>query len=672
MNATRNILKLQILTAAILLLSIGGCPILQPPSTSDLNAKLTPFKSAAEMRDYFRQQALQQTTQSRALDIFNFLPGGAAPTAMEDDANGAGDEASDTQDYSTTNVQEEGVDEADVIKSDGTHFYIARGDSLRIVRANPLEQLEEIGRLDLDNLLVSDMYLYGDKLILLAQHYTSAPDGWAEPGIAIDMWPPYFVEAQLTLVEVDLTDKTDPQIIKQVDYDGSLVDSRLTNDRLILVMTIAPELPVNPIPLAVNAMPLEDFLPKQRVGDEENDVVSWENCLHPDEPDGYYMTAVLTLDAADVESVVHSTAIVAAAGTIYASPEALYITNPQYDWNDGARETTDIHKFTFNDEGAAVYAASGSVPGQLLNQFSLGEHEGYLRVATHVWTSDFWGVFRDGVAVETNDADVSVDSAQTDTDADGGDTTDTNPPSDYNAVYVLGEKDGALEVEGYIENIAPEEQLYAARFLGERGFLVTFERIDPLFALDLSDPTQPKVVGELEIPGYSEYLHPWGENYLIGVGRSTTEASWGVTVDAVQLSLFDVSDLSNPVKIDQLELGGYGSWSDVSWSHKAFAALPAENLIALPVHLTDPSTDPMVWETPVFDGVICLRATPENGFEEIGRLDTVVNNAVSYVYYGGWRRPALIGDTLYSLSEDGVAGADLNNLEDATVIEFAE
>ena len=650
-------IKLGLLATFVLTLSVGGCPWTQTPNTSDLNAKLVPFKSADEMREYFRDQARHQYTQNRSLDFFSFLPGGAlAPTAndaLEDDAEGGA-----TTDYSTTNVQEEGVDEADVIKSDGAYLYVARGDSLRIVRAAPAETLEEIGRLDFDDLLVSDMYLYGDKIILLAQRYTTSAGGWEEPAYDLMIWPPYYTEASLTLVEVDITDKEDPQEIKQVELDGTLVDSRLTNDRLILVMTIAPQLPNNPNALTIGAMSLEEFLPKQRIAEEENDVVAWSDCLHPEDPDGYYMTAVLTLDAADVETIVHSTAIVGGAGTIYASTEALYVTNPQYDWNEDLRETTDIHKFAFDEDGAAVYAASGSVPGQLLNQFSLGENDGYLRVATHIWTADFWGVFADDVAVEVSTADAPAQTA--------------TPPSNYNAVYVLGETDGALEVTGYIENIAPGEQLYSARFIGDRGFLVTFYQVDPLFTLDLSDPTKPEIKGELEIPGYSDYLHPWGDNYLIGVGRSTTDAGWGTTVDAVQLTLFDISDLTAPVEIDQIELGGYGSWSDVSSTHKAFAAVSANYLIALPVHLTDEDTEPWIWDAPVFDGVICFNVDPVDGFTEVGRLDTVVNNAVSYLYYGGWRRPALIDNMLYSLSDDGVARADLGDLANAEEIEFAE
>lgn len=656
--------------AIAMLLSIGGCPIFQTPSTSDLNAKLVPFKSATELRDYLREQARTRATQNRSLDIFDFLPGGAeAPTANDAVDDGAA-EGSNSTSYSTTNVQEQGVDEADVIKSDGTYFYVARGATLRIVRAAPPEQLAEIGRLDFEDLLVSNLYLYGDKLILLAQRYSMQSGGWDEPAADIMMWPPYYTEARLTLVEVDLTDKTDPQVIKQVELDGTLVDSRLTNDRLILVMTVAPELPANPIPLTINAMSAEEFLPKQRVGDAENDVVTWENCLHPEDGDGYYMTTVLTLDAADVETIVHSTAIVAGAGTIYASPEALYVTNPQYDWTETLRETTDIHKFTFDEDGAAVYTASGSVPGQLLNQFSLGENNGYLRVATHIWTSDFWGVFADEVAVDT--ATVNGDAAQDDPNDGDDTTTNDTPPTNYNAVYVLGENDGALEVAGYVENIAPGEQLYSARFLGDRGFLVTFYQVDPLFTLDLSDPTDPQVVGELEIPGYSDYLHPWGENYLIGVGRSTTDAEWGTAIDAVQLTLFDISDLTAPTEIDRIELGGYGSWCDVSWTHKAFAAVPENHLIALPVHLTDADTSPWIWDSPVFDGVICFNVDPEIGFTELGRLDTVVKDSVPYLYYGGWRRPALIDNTLYSLSEDGVAAAELDNLADATSIEFEE
>ena len=654
------------LIAGLTLVLIAGCPPIWPPGGSDTaDAKLAPFASADELLDYFRQQA-RTRTQTRWSNGWLGFGGLGAPMAAEgglaDDGSPgtstSGDSRDGSQSYSTTNVQETGVDESDVVKSDGTYFYVAREMTLRVVRARPTDELAEAARLDLD-VRVREMYLYGSTLLLLAQRYEQGNDGWEQP--AIEIWPPYYVGSNLSVIEVDISDPTAPAITRQVDLDGVLVDSRLTNDRLLLVLAIAPELPEDPTILDINSMPLDDFMPKARAGETERNMVRWQECLHPEAPDGYFLTAVLTLDAGDIESILHSVAVVAGAGTIYASTEALYVTDTEYSPEDDYREMTAIHKFAFDDDGAADYVASGSVPGRLLNQFSLGEHEDYLRVATHVTNPAFFGWGTEAIAVDV--ADVAQD---------------IEPPSEYNAVYVLGQNGAELETTGAVENIAPNEQLHSARFMGTRGFVVTFHRIDPLFTLDLSDPTNPEVKGELEIPGYSDYLHPLGENHLIGVGRTVvTMSSWGgEEPGAAQLSLFDVSDLSNPTLVQQIELGGMHSWSFVTQTHKAFTLVPEQGLLAIPMRLTDVGTTYSEYDLDPFYGVVCFDVDTETGFTERGRLAAVNGSDDGYeTWYPDrypWFRAAFIGDTLYALSADGVAAANVNDLADTTTLELEE
>ena len=657
--------KTQVLiTLGLASLLIAGCPLISPPVTSDNNTspKLLHFSSSDDLLNYFRQQANAGVNSQRFNSWFAF-GGLSAPTAAANEDAGAGTDSAvqdETLTYSSTNLQETGVDESDVFKSDGTYFYIAAGNTLKIVKADLADELAVAGELELD-LHVSEMYLYETKLILLAQRYTTGAEYWQYP--AIDIWPPYFVDSNLTLVEVDISDPTAPAVTKQIAFDGALSDSRLTNGRLILVLTIMPNLPDDPTFLEINTLPLEDFLPKMRNADGETALVTWQNCLHPESPDGYCMTSVVTVDATDIESVLHTVAVVANAGTVYSSTEALYLTDTDYGGGTSARTTTAIHKFAFDNDGAAQYTASGYVPGRLLNQFSLGEYEGYLRVATHVSTADFFGLFSDNVAVSTAEASDGTEAASAQA---------IDPPTDYNAVYVLSEVGDTLAVQGSVENIAPDENLYSARFIGERGFLVTFERIDPLFTLDLSDPTKPTVKGELEVPGYSDYIHPWGENLLIGVGRATIESSWGGLIAAgVQLSLFDISDLENPTLIDQITMGGYGSWTQVAQTHKAFTLMADDGLLAIPAQLTDEDTAEYVWEEAPFDGIVCLQLDADTGFTQLGRLDAVEAQTPSYFFFdGGWRRPAFIGDSLYAVTADGVATAPVNDITAATTLAF--
>lgn len=665
--------------AGVLLL--GGCPW-QPPAggTSDGKAALKPFASADELLRYFREQV--RTQRGRATNVFRdvweLLPVGAAAPGAD---NAADEQSGGSTSYTTTNIQEEGVDESDILKSDGTNFYIVKGKTLRIVRAVPMGEMQQLANVEFDD-YIDSIYLLGSKVVVLCRKggWAGGPRPLGNPDIAWVgmMWPPYYENAATVVSEVDVSDPAAAAITKQVEFDGSLVSSRVTGGRLILVLTILPTVPENVNTFTVGLITLDQVLPNMRGGaDGETPMVPPERWYRPETPDGYCTTAVMTLDANDIEVVVGSVAVLANAGTIYASTEAIYLTDTEYTVDNDYRETTAVHKLAFNADGVAEYVASGSVPGRLLNQFSLGEYEGYLRLATHVSNFGGW-VFAEGADVAVTNAEPRAqDRDETPVDdgsngegdgdePDQGDQTVTqaSPPPDspYNAVYVLHDAEGVMEIVGAIEGIAPNENLYAARFMGPRGFLVTFEQIDPLFVLDLSEPTDPSIRGELKIPGYSDYLHPFGDNLLIGVGRSTMETPWGgVVAHAVQLSLFDVTEPNNPTLIEQLELGGYGSESDVSNTHKAFAFLPDRGLLAIPAVLLPEQNNPWgdggYWGGPVFDGVVCFHVDAE-GFTELGRVGSVVYDEWGWTQ---WRRAAFIDDVAYAVTPAGVRAAALDD-----------
>lgn len=630
------------LTATLAL--FGGCPLNPDPNGQDPdpNAKprLVPFDSQTAWLEYFTSQFSAVNSRSTNTYLFGFAGGAPSNSAAEDStAAPSGDSGGS---FTTTNIQEAGVDEGDIIKSDGDRFYIARGRSLRIVDATPADALSEVGRLTLED-YISELYLVGDgNVIVLAQRFDFTPQPYSLA--AIEIWPPYYARAQAVAYLVDAADPAAPTIAQRVELDGSRVNSRVVDNRLLLVLSIVPEIPNQPIPLfGQPRFAVEDVMPKIRIGESVGDLVPWENWLRPEFPNGYYMTAVVALDTGNLENVVSSVAILANAGTIYSSTEALYVTDTEYDATGNTyRERTAIHKFAFDTQGTATYVASGAVSGRPLNQFSLGEHDGNLRIATHIQPT-FFGV-GDDVAVSTAQA---IDPSQ---------------PS--NAVFVLGESSGELVVKGSIENIAPGERIYSARFLGKRGFLVTFRQIDPLFALDLSNPAAPRIAGELKIPGFSDYLHPLGENHLIGIGRSTAPSPWGgIVPKSLQLSLFDVSDLSNPTLVQQIEVGGYGSSSEVSYDHKAFAFLAATNTLALPAQLYPANYNP--YSNNNFEyfeprsTVLFYTVDPAVGFAALGSLDLVADQ---YGYSYGSNRPAIIGDTAYAVNVNGVRAAPLADL----------
>ncbi len=640
--------------AGLLTLLLAGCPVDFGPGDKPLTKpRLIPFNSRVELLQYFQQQVMQRTNaMQRDMMGLGLFGGGASPEQ-------GGDSAADTSAgdaYTTTNVQEAGVDESDVFKSDGTYFYIVTGQSLRIVKARPLDQLAEVGRLDLD-VTPFEIYLNGSKLILLAQYYEHM-GGWGDPRMLMEIWPPYYPASKLYVIEIDIHDKTAPVETRRVEIDGNLVSSRLTNSRLIAVLTVAPDLPGDISPLEVALLGVADFMPQVTTSAGTSELVRYSDCYHPEEPDGYFMTTVVTLDADDVERILHTAAVVGDAGTIYASTEALYITDDQWDADNDYRETLAIHKFAFDEDGAARYTASGMVPGRLLNQFSLGEYQGYLRVATHVTESRFWGWGPDMMAVATSQ--------------------DIEPPSDYNAVYVLAEQDGELQTVGSIEGIAPNETLHAARFLGDHGFLVTFRKIDPLFTLDLTDPTNPQVVGELKVPGFSDYLHPVGDTHLIGIGKYTIPTEDGFDwFQGIQVSLFDVSDWSQPTVVQQITLGGRGSYAETDQTHKAFAFLEESGLLALPVHVYSETTGGEPWEFGQleFAGVVVYQVDTASGFTELGRIEAVADQPASpwdYDYLSDWLRAAIINDNVYSISPLGVRGVNMADFASPLSVELAQ
>lgn len=639
------------------LLAVGGCPPWSnsnnPPANGEVG--LQRFTSGDELLSFFKDQAMAKFGRSNDYSggLFDFLAapsatqdtGGAAPQPGATGAGGADNQSTgEGEPFSTTNLQETGVDESDVFKSDGKYFYMARGKTLRIIQATPPAEMSEVGHIDLDT-SVSELYLLDKKAIVLGQKYSSTGGGY--PGsVDLMIWPPYREASSVVVYEVDITDPTAPTKARQIEVDGSLVSSRLTGGRLFLVLTIVPPLPENPDPVSISLLTLDQVLPKAQVAGAAENMMSWQDFYRPGTGNGYYLTGVVTLDAGNIETIVGSTAVMASASTIYASTDALYLAADEFD-SQGNGEITALHKFTFDAQTGAQYVGSGSVPGRLLNQFSLGENEGYLRVATH---NEYYG----GVFMGTGTAGGATAPV-----SNGGSTGLGSQQS--SAVYVLGAADSKLNVVGKVEGIAPGELFHSARFLGNHGFLVTYRKTDPLFVLDLTSPTDPQVVGELKIPGFSDYLHPLGDTHLIGVGKFSVASETGGFdwYQGVQVSLFDVSDWSNPKVVQQLTFGGRGSQSDVEQTHKAFTFLAESGLLALPVELTSQNTIPWDYGDPVFDGVIALQVDPATGFTELGRLPSV--NDVSSGF-SEWRRAAFIGDALYALTPAGVRAGILPGL----------
>ena len=605
----------------------GGSATAAPSAPASLQS----FTSAAELEAFLADQVAQRSAGVP-------LPEVGIPESEGLDGGPAAGEGG----FSGTTLQEVGVDESDVVKTDGEYLYLIAPTGLRIARASPPAAMAELAQLPLPG-YGREIYLAGDRVVALSEtwgDYTVIVDpmaGVAEP--LADALPGAYARPTTHVSVIDVSDRTRPRRLFTTTFDGSLATSRMIGARLHLVVANYPQyyydvLPALGQPLADGVMAdgravdAGSMLPQYEYTAADGAVAAgavldWQNLYRPEEPDGFGTVAVISMDI-DAGGDFDAVGVVADPGVIYSSLEALYLTDTAYDWQGGARTTTDIYKFSYTD-GAAVPRGTGSIPGRILNQYALGEHDGYLRVATTI--DPQWNV----------NGEVFEESS--------------------NGIYVLGEADGALAVVGSIEGIAPGETVQSARFMGERGYLVTFRQIDPLFTLNLADPANPAIAGELKLPGFSTFMMPLDADHVLAVGQYVPEDGPGWP-QQVQLSVFDVSDFTRPTQIHNLVIDpGSQAWSEALWNPKALTWYGAQSLLALPLWV-EPQGVPVVSEpanaasevAEVFEGVAVYRVSVDGGFEELGRLGTRFDDSS----WSSFTRGVFIGDSVYAVTELGM------------------
>jgi uncharacterized secreted protein with C-terminal beta-propeller domain len=375
----------------------------------------------------------------------------------------------------------------------------------------------------------------------------------------------YYTPPKTYVKVYDVSDRENPRLQRELSADGQYVSSRMIGDYAYVVINE----PVYEEDDGVN-------LPRIYSDGAEKEIPATD-IYYSDVADYYYMyTTIIAINTQDDnQEPTYETILLGASSNLYVSMDNIYLTFPVWGGYVGDSQRTAIHRIHI--QGSAMnYTASGEVPGMVLNQFSMDEYDGYFRVATTTYN--------------------------------GG---------TQNNVYVLNM---SLNITGSLENLAPGETIYSARFMGERCYLVTFKKVDPLFVIDLKNPYDPKVLGYLKVTGYSDYLHPYDENHIIGIGKETTDAGEFAWYQGVKISLFDVSDVTNPREISKLEIGDRGSDSPVLWDHKAFLFDKSRNLLVMPileakVDVTKYSEAELVWAygEPVYQGAYVFDISIDNG-----------------------------------------------------------
>jgi uncharacterized secreted protein with C-terminal beta-propeller domain len=569
-------------------------------------------------------------------------------------------------DHSETNTQVQGVDESDIIKTDGNYIYLVdNSNTINIIDVNQKATPESIAQVEIEGAYIEGIYLHDDGRMTVVST-GSQGDGGDDPILFTNRlalpysWNP--------VVNVTVLDISNPDqgvtILETTQIEGSLIETRALNDRVYVVtessfgleapqsfdtgVTTPPnsegsQITASNLSLArlqnylsltdpgelfpveetvyqyeteaeylarIDGQVLQLSLPSYTVINQNGEVETKDlltpvtEIYQPLDEDPWSLKTVSVFNPTDDQiGVDFSTAIPEESwgATLYMSPDNLYLGSYQWDW-ETQNETTGLLKLDLLDDGSVALTAEGEVPGYLLNQFSLDEYEGMLRVAT---TINNWD--------------------------------DLGNSNSQNNVYVLEQNGQKLEIIGQTDNLAPGERIYSTRFEGDIGYVVTFRQVDPLFAVDLSNPSNPEVISELKVPGFSEYLQIVNvddQSHLLGIGRDA-DTETGMT-GTLKLSLFDLEDPSQLTEVDNYLFPEQGYiWSPASWEHHAVSYYPEWQVLAIPFQNYNDTTQSTT------QGLRLFQLDGEQGITPLGDIthDTSIERSLR------------IGEYLVSLSD---------------------
>ncbi|RXZ76639.1 hypothetical protein EBB07_34020 [Paenibacillaceae bacterium] len=649
--------------------------------TVDTPAKLS--KLIAELPDAYRYSTAMKVENAVTADGMQF-------ESVQAEASPAAEPAG--QGYSQTNVQVNGVDEADWAKTDGSYIYQISGSKVRITSIADPEAPKLTATLEYaaeQQFYPQELYVDSGKLVVIGHHNvplrtfdssgkpldqkaskggkaadsdaaaSSGPSSNVDAQVmeeavpdmfvgkrGIGIWYPMANNAKALIYKLNAGGQ--PLLERELELEGSYISSRKIGSALYLITSKYNDVypMINSEDQSNNNGSLFEPLYRDSAVSKKTQALPLDK-LHyfPKSPE----TSTMLIGAVDIDQPDQEMQVSAYLGsgqTIYASARHLYVAFTDYSSLDGDNnaEQTKVHKFRL-DHGRIVYIGEGAAPGTILNQFSMDEHEGYFRIAT----------------------------TKGNMFASGEETSKNN-------IYVLDEQ---LQIAGKLENLAPGERIYSARFMGKRAYMVTFRNVDPLFAIDLANPAKPAVLGQLKIPGYSDYLHPYDENHLIGFGKETIELpSKGQGPDetiayyqGMKMALFDVSDVNHPKEKFKEIIGDRDTYSELLQNHKALLFSRQLQLLAFPVNLMEvkdkrqqSAEGGLAYGEFTYQGAYIYRIDPLKGFELRGRITHISDEEMMKSgYYGAdyakyVKRIMYAGDTLYTLSEGMLKANDLHSL----------
>ncbi len=634
----------------------------KPPPLGQDHASLVSFASCDELEQYIEDTAtlqMKEMLEGSGGYMLGGVADGKSPAANT--AGGAGAAPA----HSETNTQVAGVDEADFVKTDGNRVFYLNGGRLLVLKSWPAAETAIDAQVDVEG-YPQEMFLADNRLVVFSQVY----DPVQYPGV----WDYYYnwMTASATKVSVFDVTSNQPVLLDAWYLGGYYNTSRRIGNAVRMVMWASlnwptdlqywipnrhwdhPELDASAIAQVeadnedkIRARTLAEWLPHNYLLQHGQFVEAPLQCqryARPSVPSRLGLTMVATLDLANPQNGIDQMGLIADTGTVYSSLESLYMATPIWWWGwwgraDGQSEDWDrtyLHKFSLSDPASVQYQATGVVPGHILNQFSLDEYQGNLRVATNTWP--VWDY-----------------------------VTGTQIGGRENRVYVLQQAGQELVTIGATPDLAPGESIYGSRFFGEKGFVVTYRQIDPLFTLDLSDPTNPHVVGSLHIPGFSTYIHLLDDTHLLTIGQDTVTTATGERRNGVSLQLFDVGDMANPRLTAKQVVGTNWGYSEALWDHKAFNYFAKTGVLAIPFTDYVSTGDANYWN--YFQSKLkAFKIDAAGAITPIGEAD----HSEYYQHYGynSWywwyepyiRRSVQIENYVYSFSSAAVKVNDIADL----------
>lgn len=535
--------------------------------------------------------------------------------------------------YSKTNNQVEGVDEADIVKTDGEYIYYVAEGKIVIINATEATNLQIISEIEYEEeIQPKEIFINKNKLIIIGQKCSQEEQDKTNMRICYENSP----DIQTNIKTYNVEDKKQPKIERETQIEGNYLSSRMIEDNVYVLS---------------NKYIYSDLLTKEKEELNENDyklkyldtVSSSEQkdieysdiSYFPESEDNAFLNIagfnISNNEPANIETYL-------GAGTkVYASQNNLYVAKVKYEYKDeklyGYYDNYDINTYIYKfklENSKVEYSSTGSVPGEVLNQFSMDEKDGNLRIAT------------------TN-------------------STNLKEETRTNNLYVLNEN---LKMVGSIENLAKGERIYSVRFLDNKAYMITFVQTDPLFVIDLSEPTNPTLLGELKIPGYSNYLHPYDENHIIGFGENTeTKEDGRVLTTGMKMALFDVTNPTSPKEMYSVNIGDRGTDSELLYNHKALLFSKEKNIIAFPISISE---DESYHVNTNFQGAIVYGIDLEKGFilkGKIAHIQTSEENS-EYDYTKDVERIIYINNNLYTISKHLIKVTDIESMGEIGSLEI--